>query len=540
MAEIRVRNESGVQAHVLGEVATIGRSQTCNVQLNDGYVSKVHSMVTRRGSEYFIRDLKSANRTRINGAVIEQETRLRDGDEVVFGNTVATFVDAEEARQHAAPPVAAGVRAPDPGSQTMLGGASIESRLAATADNFQAEALISSDQALRREYEKLRASFELSSAVAGELEPQAVLVRILDTLIRLFGADRGVVLGSGTGPAGAAGAGGELEVRCGRDAAGAAADVPYSRTIAAEALASRSALLSFDASIDERFKAAESVMLQGIRSSMAAPMLRGEHTLGVIVLYSRFRSGVFTEKDLRILTTAANQAAIALHNAQLAQQLAAEAVVRQRFERLVAPSLVERIVSGAMAVERKGELRDVTVLFSDIRGFTSFSERQQPQEIVRLLNDYFEEMVDIIFRNEGTLDKFVGDEIMALFGAPVGHADDALRAVRTAVEMQQAIRALQARWPAGAPYPFQVGIGINSGDVVAGFIGSSKALDYTVIGDVVNTASRLCGQALPGEILVGEPVVQRLRDHGFGIRPGAPLSVKGKADPLPVYRVDVS
>jgi len=269
-------------------------------------------------------------------------------------------------------------------------------------------------------------------------------------------------------------------------------------------------------------------------------MLRGERTLGVVVLTSRSRSGVFTEKDLRILTTAANQAAIALHNAELAQQIAAEALVRQRFQRLLAPSLVERIVSGAMAVEKAGELRDVTVLFSDIRGFTTFSERRQPQEIVRLLNDYFEEMVDIVFRNEGTLDKFVGDAIMALFGAPVGHQDDAVRAVRTAWQMQQAIRALEARWPAGEPYPFRAGVGVNSGDVVAGFIGSSKALDYTVIGDVVNTASRLCGQAEPGEILIGQPTLARLpADHGFRVEPQMPVTVKGKAEALPVYRIVV-
>lgn len=530
MAEIRVRGGVGIEAHALGEVATIGRSQTCTVQVNDGYVSKVHSMVTRRGRDYFIRDLKSANKTRINGAVIEQETRLRHGDEVIFGNTHATFIDVDEQAAAVAPPAA---RAADQGGQTILNtGASIESRLAAAADTFQPESLITSDQGLRREYEKLRASFELSSAVAGELEPQAVLTRILDTLIRLFGADRGIVLGVG--------ADGSLEPRCGRDAEGAMADVPYSRTIVDEALETRSALLSFDASIDERFKAAESVMLQGIRSSMAAPMLRGEHTLGVVVLTSRSRSGVFTEKDLRILTTAANQAAIALHNAELAQQIAAEALVRQRFQRLLAPSLVDRIVSGAMTVEKAGELRDVTVLFSDIRGFTPYSEKRQPQEIVRLLNDYFEEMVDIVFRNEGTLDKFVGDEIMALFGAPVGHQDDAARAVRTALQMQQAIRALQARWPPGEPYPFRVGVGVNSGDVVAGFIGSSKALDYTVIGDVVNTASRLCGQAEAGEILIGEPTLARLpANHGFRIESRTPVTVKGKAEALPVYRIVV-
>ena len=518
MAELVVMRGDTQSKHLLGEMVSIGRSLTCNVQLDDGYVSKVHSVITRKGADYFIRDLKSANKTKVNGAVVDNEVLLCDGDEIVFGNTAARF--------HA--PLPTQLPAAQTQGQDARSDAGFETRFVASLDRFHPEKVIRNEGDLRRDYEKLRISYELSSALSGSLGFDAVLEGIVDTLIRLFGADRGVVL---LGDAQQ-----QLQPRCSRDASGHSSRVPYSNTIVNEAFNTRSSILAFDASIDARFAAAESVMAQGIRSSMAAPMLRGDETLGVIVLDSSMKVGVFTEKDLRILQTAANQAAVALHNSMLAKRLTDEAIVRQRFEKLVAPNLVERIISGELQVERTGRNRDVTILFSDIRGFTSFSETRRPEEIVAVLNDYFEEMVEVVFANEGTLDKFVGDEIMALFGAPVGHADDPVRALRTAIEMQQNLGRLNQVWrEAGIP-EFTVGIGINSGEVTAGFIGSSKALEYTVIGDVVNTAARFCSNAAPGEILVGVSTYLRVQDH-FKFEALAPMQVKNKELPVQVYRV---
>ena len=571
MAELIIRRADGDARFQLGDTVTIGRSLTCNVQLDDGYVSKVHSVITRRGSGFFIRDLKSANKTRVNGVVLEDEVPLRHGDQIIFGNTAAEFLDAsavpvapnatlqpgpgalvppppppqgpgvgtmaptvENAPVPQGPtpaPAAAPVAAPSIAAAYAAAASSetsFETRVVAAVDQFQPERQLRSEDDQRRDYERLRVSYELSAALSGSLEFDALLLRIVDTLIRLFGADRGVVLLRDEA--------GVLRPRCSRTAAGTSTEVPYSNTIVNEALAARNSILSFDASVDVRFKAAESVLAQGIRSSMAAPMLRGDDALGVIVLDSSMRVGVFTEKDLKILQTAANQAAIALHNSMLAQQLVSEAAMRGRFERLVAPNLVERILSGALSVERAGVNRDVSILFSDIRGFTSFSETRRPEEIVSLLNDYFEDMVDIVFRNEGTLDKFVGDEIMALFGAPVGHADDARRAVQTSIEMQIGLIELNARWASRGVPPFQVGVGINTGEVTAGFIGSSKALSYTVIGDVVNTAARFCSNASAGEILVGASTYERVRAQ-FRFDELPALSVKNKAEPVHVFRV---
>jgi adenylate cyclase len=176
------------------------------------------------------------------------------------------------------------------------------------------------------------------------------------------------------------------------------------------------------------------------------------------------------------------------------------------------------------------------VLFSDIRGFTAMSEIMDPREVVEMLNDYFERMVEIIFVNEGTLDKFVGDEIMALYGSPIGHSDDPIRAVRTALSMCAALSEFnQERRAAGKP-EVKIGIGINTGEVVAGYLGSSKALEYTVIGDTVNTGARLCSVAKAGEVIISEATYERIVDH-FEVIELPPAKVKGKANALRIFNV---
>ena len=187
-------------------------------------------------------------------------------------------------------------------------------------------------------------------------------------------------------------------------------------------------------------------------------------------------------------------------------------------------------------MEKGGVLREATVLFSDIRGFTAMSERLDPQSIVSMLNEYFEIMVDIVFENEGTLDKFVGDELMAVWGAPVGQADHASRAVRAALQMTEALVKFNRFRVANGEHPIHVGIGINCGELIAGYMGSTRTLSYTVIGDTVNTAARLCSHAQAGEIMVTEPIIGALGDRLLTEERSEAI-MKGKARPVPVYRV---
>jgi len=206
------------------------------------------------------------------------------------------------------------------------------------------------------------------------------------------------------------------------------------------------------------------------------------------------------------------------------------------FQKFVSPVLIERIRNDPQALQPGGSKQLVTVFFSDIRGFTRMSERMDPARLVVQLNDYFSAMTEIVLDFGGMLDKYVGDEIMALFGAPLPLPDAPVRAIYCALEMQARLAILHRKWEQEGFPMFTVGYGITVGEVTAGFIGSEKVLSYTAIGDTVNLASRLCSHAQPGEILINRDVAILLRDT-LKLEPLPPLAVKGKADLVEVFRV---
>jgi adenylate cyclase len=213
-----------------------------------------------------------------------------------------------------------------------------------------------------------------------------------------------------------------------------------------------------------------------------------------------------------------------------------DAATRERFRRLFSPDLAEMVVNGKLAVEPGGEDRLVTVMFVDIRNFTALSRQVRSSDMLQLLNSYYEVLVDIVFRYEGTVDKFIGDGMMVLWGAPVTHADDADRAVKAAMDIQNAIRDFNQNQTGRFSMPVEAGIGINSGSVVAGYIGSSRTMSYSVIGDAVNDASRLCAAALPGEIVISEHTRAVVKeDLPFVGRP--PVMAKGHGRPIAAYSI---
>ncbi len=211
--------------------------------------------------------------------------------------------------------------------------------------------------------------------------------------------------------------------------------------------------------------------------------------------------------------------------------------VRQAFARYVSREVADQIL-GAENVFASGSRRDVTILFSDIRGFTSLSEDMAPEEVVSQLNDYFEAMVEAIFRHGGTVDKYIGDGIMAIFGAPIACDNHAVRAAQTAVAMREALERLnERRAAAGLPH-LKIGIGLHTGDCVIGNIGSPERLDYTAIGDVVNTASRIEGltKEFGVDILASATTAGLLAGHAE-LRTLGSAQVKGKTALLEVHHV---
>jgi adenylate cyclase len=213
--------------------------------------------------------------------------------------------------------------------------------------------------------------------------------------------------------------------------------------------------------------------------------------------------------------------------------------IKNTFKRYVSKQVVDELLDDDAKLNLGGEEREVTILFSDIRGFTSMSENMNPENVVATLNEYFSDMIDIVFKHNGTLDKIIGDELMIVYGAPISADNDTQRAVVTAVEMQKQIERLNEQRKKRNEEPIMVGIGINRGIVVSGNIGSRDMMDYTVIGDAVNLGARLCSAAGPGEIYVS-PTVWKETKRKFHYEKLNPIKVKGKKEKVGVYRIDWS
>lgn len=560
MARIIIIGPEGRQERVLVAHNTLGRHPDNTHQVLDRIVSKEHCHIDLEDGRFVLKDLGSLNGTFVNGERVGNRV-LTGGDEITMGSTRILFtaddtamgvgpgspLEGQLANQTAlgvgapsvpmpGPPPVAQIQPIPPASTVTISPGMVEShirsKLAPLLDqSFLPARLVQDDAALRADYEKLRASYEIMQAIGTELEVDPLLAKILDAAFDLLQADRGVILLYNEEK--------ELKPRMVRTSKvqSQQEEMVLSTTIIDEVLQNKAAVLSSDASVDSRFSGAHSVIMQGIRSSMAVPLLHGGEVFGIMMLDSQIAANAFTEKDLQLLQNVSNQAAIAIQNSLYALKLEKEAITRERFQRLLSPAIAELVMAGVVEVKKGGELRETTVLFSDIRGFTQLSEKVSAQEVVGMLNDYFELMVEIIFDNEGTLDKFVGDEIMALFGAPVAHDDDPVRAVETALTMLEVLEAEfnAKRRPHGLP-ELHIGIGINTGEVVAGYLGSSKALEYTVIGDTVNTGARLCSVAKGGQCIVSEETYGRVKDL-FEVEQLPDQIVKGKAKALKIYNV---
>ena len=218
------------------------------------------------------------------------------------------------------------------------------------------------------------------------------------------------------------------------------------------------------------------------------------------------------------------------------EDITEQSKIKNTFKRYVSKSVVDQLLDDDQKLNLGGEERDVTVLFSDIRGFTAMSEKMKPKEVVSTLNSYFSEMIDIIFKFDGTLDKIVGDELMVVFGAPIARDNDAERAVQTAIGMVESLKKFNDKRVKKGKVPINAGIGINKGKVISGNIGSKDQMDYTVIGDTVNLGARLCSFAGPLKIIVSKSVKDEIGDN-YKTRKLEPIKVKGKRKPVEIFKV---
>ncbi|HVI03762.1 MAG TPA: adenylate/guanylate cyclase domain-containing protein [Enhygromyxa sp.] len=502
---------------------TLGRHPDNSIQVLDRIVSKEHCRITLApNGSWLVRDAGSLNGTMLNGERVS-EAVLKDGDRIQLGNTIFQFAEDNPRAQQAQ-------QAANRSRVTMMPGqvqSEVRNRIDASK-RFMPVAEITDIETIKADYEKLRIAHELSQKLALGTDLDLLLQQIVDETFQIIRADRAVILLyhpdiDQLSPA---------YVRQKR----ADEEIKLSNTILEEVKRNKAAVLSSDAMVDERFKAAKSIIMQGIRSTMCVPLLVGDQLVGAFHVDSMLASGAFTDKDLLLFSGIATQAAIAIQNFRLAKKIEHEAATRAEFQRLLSPNLVDEIISGALTLDQAGANRVVTMLFADIRGFTSMSERHTPEEMVETLNNYFEFMVDALFKHGGTLDKYVGDEIIGLFGAPVEIVDAPVRAVRCALDMLKALEEFNRLRAAEGKEPLHIGIGINTGPVIAGAIGSSRTLQYTVIGDAVNLAARLCNVARAGEVIISPSTMASCVAHVIAEQ-REPVQVKGKSEPIQIWNI---
>jgi adenylate cyclase len=316
------------------------------------------------------------------------------------------------------------------------------------------------------------------------------------------------------------------------------AKIAISKTIADRVVKDRVSILTSDAQVDPRFGSGDSIRFHGIRSAMCAPLWNKDQVIGIIHVDSPMLTNCFNLNDLDLLTALANYAAVAVERARLNQKIVAEEKKRERLGRFLSPQVTSRILATS---ESQGaalgvpEIREVSVLFADIVGFTTMSEKMSPAAVSLLLNEYLSRMTDIIFKYEGTLDKYIGDAIMAVFGAPLDMPDHAARSIKAALEMRERLEEFNAERKEGPL--LKIRIGINSGKAVAGEIGSINKKEYTVLGDTVNTASRLeSSVAKPGMVVIGENTMNLVTDQ-FEFKSMGSFTLKGKEREVSVFEV---
>ncbi|MDX1384729.1 MAG: adenylate/guanylate cyclase domain-containing protein, partial [Thermoanaerobaculia bacterium] len=476
--------------------AVVGRAGSADFSVVDRSISRLHAKVSLQPRGIAVRDLGSTNGTFVNGREIS-ESVAGEGDEVTFGKVAfrvrrsaadpqlppETFAEQVEPTQ----PMAASPTPPPP-DQTIfrpvtVAGSGLGDNIVKITDSSAGVPLpAASPEAGKLNLELL---LEISKELSKQQPVDDLLHRIVDIITQIMDVHRVSVLlldqeSKELVPL--------ISMNKGK-ATDRADHLP--RSILDKVVQDRVAVLTDDAMGDDRFDG-RSVILQNVCSAMCSPLLRrtGE-VVGAIYVDNLSLLGSFKEVDLDFLASFSSIAGAAIENSQLSEELQAKAVAVSNFERYFAPELAQQIARDTGSTGLGGVRKPIANLFTDIRGFTPMAEGMEPDEVVALLNGYFSEMVEVIFEYGGTLDKFIGDAVMANWGAPMTRPDDPDRALRAAVEMQRRLLAFNEAGASVRPR-IEMGIGVNYGEVFVGNIGSPRRLEYTVIGDAVNVASRLC------------------------------------------------
>ncbi len=524
---------------------SFGRRDDNDIVLDDVFVSRKHAEVIFEKGRFRILDHKSRYGTYVNGTRIT-ETTLNYGDEIQLGNVVITFLDEKTIDQ--IPEKKTPTRRVDLQFDVGKQLNDLEKKL---NEDASSDTIIRTMAELRNTFttfEKKLIDAERSKEIASTLcevgkiinfvfDVNVLLNLLMDLALKITQARRGFIMLHDP-------MSDELNVKVARNMGGevdAAKALGISQSIAWQAFENGKLIATNDASTDERFQDQASVISYAMGAVICVPLVARERgKIGVLYLDNPVTMKQFDQSDIEFMSSFANQSAIAIENAQLYEKIKEEETMRARLQRFFSPAVVERIMVEKEGLKLGGENRIATMLFCDIRGFTSLTEKVDVRIAVEMLNDFLSSMSEEVFIHEGTLDKFIGDCVMAIFGAPVAHDDDPLRGVKAALGMKERVQHLKKQWHEKIKIPeiadFDVGIGVHTGEVIAGNIGNINRMEYTVVSAAVNLASRLEDAALPGQILISRQTYEFVKKQ-VNVKELPPVKLKNISQPVTVLEV---
>ncbi len=566
-----------------GDSLVAGRAPDCQIVLADQYVSSHHFQLFWDGERWYFKDLGSSNGSWINGVQIKEAT-LKNGDVICVGATQIVVYPAVAAEEAPAEVTERPSFTPAPRDTPLSSNRegpfleriqrhiqrnleAIRSHQTTLARLLEKAGLPEKDEAWREAEEGIQTSLR---AIEGELrnlerdrirmkglhaaaaminrvtDLKARLNAILDLALEIMEADCGflilydeksrkisVALHRGMSVFG--------ESSSEEMGTILALSPTPSMSIAREVLRTRQSMVISDLRRGSQFDGAQSILMQEVIAVLCSPMVFDNQLIGLIYVDYRNPDRVAKRPigpgDRELFEALASLAATAIQNAKFFRNVQLEVERRSNLQRYLSPELVDQVIRQNRALNFEPVRRHATVLFCDIRNFTVFAETTGPVELIRQLNEYFSAMFKAIAAENGSLDKFLGDGLMAFFGPLLELENSEVAAVRAACQMQRAMIHLNQAWAEQGRRGFQIGIGLNAGDVVAGNLGSTERMEYTVIGDAVNVASRLSGAAKPGQILVTRAVAKCLPSDQFTVRELEPITLKGKSEKIAVLEV---
>lgn len=521
------------------EISYIGRSVENEITLNDKGISRKHLLLSVTEGRLYAKDLESKNGTIVNNIFIQQK-ELFDKDVIRIGSSVLTVEKIDKNRQNV---VITQEEEPDSlfnNSGTII--QSLHDIIDTSVITGKKEDLLpetpAEEQKLKEEglltISRLQKVIlmlnRISELVNKTFKLESLLENIMALLFDVFSSDRGFILLYDENAK-------KLKIKATKSKDNRFDNnIKISTTILNKVFNERVGIITSNAVLDPRFKAGDSIHMYGIRSVLCVPLWLEDQVIGVIYLDSLISENIFSKDDMSLLITIANNIALAVHKVRLMDNIIAERNIRNNLQRYFSPDIVEVIVSNIGKERNTLDLQKTTlsVLFCDVKDFSRLSEMLPPPQVAVFLNKYLNSMTKVIFDNGGIVDKFMGDGIMALFGAPHYDQFNPLKAVKCGIEMIREVERLNSDLP--HDQRFSIRVGINTGKVVAGNLGSDIRMEYTALGDAVNVAKRLESVSRPQYVTIGEETYINTKNY-FCARPLGELLLKGKTQKVLAYEL---